>query len=107
MDIKDKVAIVTGGASGLGLGTVKGLVNKGAKVVIFDLNEEVAREICVELGADVGFARVDVISEESVEAGIQQVIATFGAIHHLCELCWRGPAAKGRRTNGCDALRKF
>jgi len=86
MDIKDKVAIVTGGASGLGLGTVRGLVNKGAKVVIFDLNEEAAKEICVELGANVDFACVDVTNEESVEAGIQKVIATYGAIH-ICVNC--------------------
>lgn len=86
MDIKDKVAIVTGGASGLGLGTVRGLVNKGAKVVIFDVNETVARKICVELGTDVDFAVVDVASEESVEAGIQKAIATFGAIH-ICVNC--------------------
>ncbi len=86
MDIKDKVAIVTGGASGLGLGTVRGLVNKGAKVVIFDVNEAVSREICVELGTNVDFAIVDVASEESVEAGIQKAIARFGAIH-ICVNC--------------------
>lgn len=86
MDIKDKVAIVTGGASGLGLGTVRSLVDKGAKVVIFDLNEEVAKEIFVELGAKVDFAHVDVTNEESVEAGIQKVLATFGAIH-ICVNC--------------------
>lgn len=86
MDIKDKVAVVTGGVSGLGLGTVRSLVNKGAKVVIFDLNEEAAKQVFEELGESVTFALVNVTSEESVEAGIQKAMATFGAIH-ICVNC--------------------
>lgn len=107
MDVKDKIAIVTGGASGLGLGTVRGLVNKGAKVFIFDLNEEAARDICVELGANVDFALVDVTSEESVGAGIQKVIATFGAIHICINCAGVGTPQKVLGRSGTMPLANF
>ena len=45
MNLKDKVALVTGGASGLGQATVEAYVNLGAKVVILDINEDKANEI--------------------------------------------------------------
>ena len=86
MDVKEKVAIITGGASGLGLGTARRLVDKGAKVVIFDLNEERAKEVCKELGENIAYAPVDVTSKESVEAGIKKAIETYGAIN-MCVNC--------------------
>ena len=48
MDLRDKVAIVTGGASGLGLATVRNLHQKGVKIVIFDINEDKAKEVVEE-----------------------------------------------------------
>lgn len=86
MEIKDKVAVVTGGASGLGLGTVKTLIERGAKVAIFDLNEEKGGEVCDELGSNVSFALVDVTDEESVKAGIEKTVEQFGAVH-ICVNC--------------------
>lgn len=107
MDIKDKVAIVTGGASGLGLGTVRNLVNKGAKVVIFDLDEDAAEEICRELGGNVDFFYADVTSEESVEAGIQKVIAKFGAIHICVNCAGIAPPQKVVGRTGAMPLANF
>ncbi|AZU62238.1 3-hydroxyacyl-CoA dehydrogenase [Neobacillus mesonae] len=86
MDLKDKVAIVTGGASGLGLATVTRLVDKGAKVVIFDLNETKAKEAVEQLGENVHYAIVNVADDESVQKGISQAIEAFGAIH-ICVNC--------------------
>ena len=83
MNIENKVAIVTGGASGLGLGTVKALVEKGAKVVIFDLNEKNAKQACNEL---VSYAVVNVSDEAAVQAGIQQTVEQHGALH-ICVNC--------------------
>lgn len=86
MNLKDKVAIVTGGASGLGLATVESLVEKGAKVVIFDLNETKAKEAVERLGEQVQYALVNVSDEESVQKGIKQAVEAFGAIH-ICVNC--------------------
>ena len=52
MDLNNKVALVTGGASGLGQATVEAYVAKGAKVVILDINEDKALEIINNLGED-------------------------------------------------------
>ena len=52
MDLNNKVALVTGGASGLGQATVEAYVKNGAKVVILDINEEKAKEHTQNLGDD-------------------------------------------------------
>ena len=54
MQLTNSVAIVTGGASGLGLATVKGFLAKGAKVAIFDLNVDVGQAVAAELGVNLG-----------------------------------------------------
>ena len=66
MDILGKVAIVTGGASGLGEATVRRYIGAGAKVAIFDLNDERGKSIESELGSDVVYFNVNVTDEESV-----------------------------------------
>ncbi len=87
MDVNNKVAIVTGGASGLGRATAGQLVNRGARVVIFDLNETAAQTAVEELGADKAtYALVDVTDEASVESGIAKALETFGAVH-ICVNC--------------------
>jgi len=62
MEIRDSVALVTGGASGLGEGTVRRLAAAGAKVVIVDLNEERGTALAGELGEGVRFVKADVSS---------------------------------------------
>jgi len=68
MDITGKVALVTGGASGLGLATVKALQAAGAKAVILDLPWSNGKEVAEEIGAT--FAPADVTSEEQVSAAV-------------------------------------
>jgi NAD(P)-dependent dehydrogenase (short-subunit alcohol dehydrogenase family) len=86
MEIKGKVAVVTGGASGIGEGVVRALVAKGARVAIFDLNEAAGRKLVAELGDAVAFAGVNVADEASVAAGVAQTMQAFGAIH-ICVNC--------------------
>ena len=81
MDIKDKVAVVTGGASGLGAATVRAYVERGAKVAIFDMNEDAGTALAKELGADnVAYFDVNVCDEKTVEAAIEGTVKAFGAI---------------------------
>ena len=87
MKLKNNVAIITGGASGLGYATAKELVAAGMKVALFDLNEEAGQQAVDEFGADnTMFLSVDVTNEASASAAVQKVVSTYGAIH-LCVNC--------------------
>ena len=69
-------AIVTGGASGLGLATVKALRAAGAAVAIFDMNKETGEKMAAETGAI--FCECDVLSDESVDAAFAKARAAQG-----------------------------
>lgn len=81
MEIKNSVAVVTGGASGLGEATVRELLGQGAKVAIFDMNVEQGEQLVAELGEDVIFCKMDVADESNVQTGIDAAMKAFGAIH--------------------------
>ena len=81
MRLKDRVAIVTGGASGFGEGIVRRFVEEGAKVAIVDLNNEAAGRLAKELGQLPVTA--DVSDRASVEAMTQAVRDRFGRIDIL------------------------
>lgn len=110
MDLAGKVAIVTGGASGLGEATVRAYVEKGAKVSIFDMNEERANSIISELGADnVIFFNLNVADETSVADAIKATVEKFGALHICNNYAGIGSAAKTFGKDGphpMDAYRK-
>ena len=74
MDISGKVAIVTGGASGLGLATVRKLASEGARAVILDLPSSEGKRVAEELGAGAVFAAADVIDPHQVQAAVDAAI---------------------------------
>ncbi|MDB5393989.1 MAG: 3-hydroxybutyrate dehydrogenase [Rhodospirillales bacterium] len=85
MRLKDKVAIVTGAASGIGKGIAAAYAREGAKVAIADLNQQAADATAAELGGSahaIGIA-MDVTDEAQVDAGTQKVIDTFGRLDIL------------------------
>lgn len=87
MQLKDKISVITGGASGLGEAVVRDFVEAGATAVVFDLDEERASEIVDELGKDrVMFCNVDITDEASVVAAFEEVKATLGTVH-ICVNC--------------------
>ena len=73
-----KVAVITGGCSGIGLATVRRFVEEGAKVVIGDLADEAGREIADQVGG--GFVHCDVTSQDEVEALFRTAKQTFGSV---------------------------
>lgn len=81
--LKDKVAIITGGASGIGRAGVEKFVKEGAKVAIWDLNEEAGKALAKELGEAVKFYTVNTTNSSEVEAAAKQVVNDFGAVHIL------------------------
>lgn len=94
MEIRNCVAIVTGGASGLGEACVRNFVTNGAKVAIFDFAEERAQKICSELGNAVLFCNTDVTDEKTVKAAVDQTTDSFGKIHFAINCAGVGIPAK-------------
>ena len=107
MDLKDKVAVITGGASGLGRATVKRFVAHGAKAAIFDMNAEKANQLVAEFPGKVIFCNVNVTSEESVAAGIAETVKAFGAIHICCNFAGTGNAIRTMGKKGPFPLDEF
>jgi len=76
------VAIVTGGASGLGEASVLELASKNCKVVIADLNKDLGLKLAEKIGNDKAlFVETNVSDEESVKSLIEKTIKKFGAVH--------------------------
>lgn len=107
MQLQDKIAIVTGGASGLGLATVKAYLAKGARVAIFDLNAEAGQALVAELGEAVIFCPVNVADEASVQAGLEAVVARWGAVHVAVNCAGIGSAMRTVGKNGPHSLDVF
>ncbi|WP_313190336.1 glucose 1-dehydrogenase [Sphingobacterium sp.] len=80
--LNDKVAIVTGGVSGIGKAIVELFVKEGAKVVIADLNEKLGEELINNLGeGNVIFIKADASSAEDNKKIVEAAIENFGALH--------------------------
>jgi NAD(P)-dependent dehydrogenase (short-subunit alcohol dehydrogenase family) len=76
-----KVAVITGGASGIGEGTVRKFVSEGARVVIADVHEGRGHALAEELGANAtAFVRADVAEEDDVKSAVAQAVQRFGRL---------------------------
>ncbi len=107
MQVQGKVAIVTGGASGLGLATVEALIQKGAQVAIFDLNLEQAQAVALRLGTAVRAFAVNVSDEASVQAAIDQTLAAFGQLDICVNCAGIGSASRTVGKHGAMPLETF
>ncbi|MEP1472262.1 MAG: SDR family NAD(P)-dependent oxidoreductase [Halieaceae bacterium] len=107
MDLNGKVAVVTGGASGLGEATVRRYVSQGVKVAIFDMNDARGNAIAEELGDSVIYQTVNVTDEDTVIAALNATLETFGAVHICNNFAGIGDAAKTVSRGEPLALDKF
>jgi NAD(P)-dependent dehydrogenase (short-subunit alcohol dehydrogenase family) len=97
MEFEGVAAVVTGGASGLGLATAQALAARGAKVAIFDLNAERGQAAAADLGGV--FAQVDVRSDADVDAGFAIARAAHGQERILVNCAGTGNAIKTAGRN--------
>lgn len=82
-DLKDKIAVVTGAASGIGLATTKALLDQGAKVVLVDRNQEALVTLTAELGERAFGQVTDLLDPQSCDAMIPQILDKLGQIDIL------------------------
>ncbi len=97
MDIKNKVFIVTGGASGLGAGTARMLVAEGAKVVLADVQDEAGQQLADELGQT--YVHCDVTQETDGQAVVAAALK-LGALFGLVNCAGVAPASRTVGKNG-------
>lgn len=83
MRLDGKVAIITGGARGIGKGIARSFVSAGARVVIADLLEEEGRKTAAELGASAEFRATDVTRATEVQALVEFAVSRFGGLDIL------------------------
>jgi NAD(P)-dependent dehydrogenase (short-subunit alcohol dehydrogenase family) len=106
MDITGQVALVTGGASGLGLATAETLLDAGASVVIVDLPSSQGAEIAEKLGDKVAFVAADVTDEAQVTAALDKA-AELGTLRVAVNCAGIGNAIKTVGKQGAFPLDAF
>ena len=107
MKVKDCIAIITGGASGLGEACVRNVIAGGGRAAIFDLQADRAEQIVSEMGSSVIFANTDITSEESVQNAVAKTMAAFGGINVLINCAGVGDPAKLLSKRGPMPLTLF
>ncbi len=107
MDISGKVALITGGASGLGLATAKKLLSSDAKIMLVDINEDNAKKAAESLGDQAIYSIANVTDESSVQNSIKATIEKFGAIHIVVNCAGIGSVSKTVGKDGAHPLDYF
>ncbi len=107
MDIKNRVALITGGASGLGAATARRFHRAGAKVLLMDLSEENGQRMVAELGRGAEFFRGDVVDPQQMAAAVAATVSRLGGLHILVCCAGIGPPARVLGREGPQPLDKF
>lgn len=107
MRIQDSIALVTGGASGLGEATVRNILKHGGKAAILDLSEERGTMLAEELGENAVFYKTNVTSEGDVQLAIDSAIAQFGSINTVVNCAGIAVAEKTVGRNQAHSFDNF
>jgi len=107
LEWKNLVAVVTGGASGLGEATVRAAIAGGARAVILDLAVDKGEALARELGQDALFVQTDVTVEDSVRTALHRAREAFGAIHVAVNCAGIAIAKKTLGKRGVHDLESF
>lgn len=107
MNLKNAVALVTGGGSGLGEATAREFAKNGARVAILDLPNSPGAKVAESLGEAGLFVAADVSSGEQVEQAVGQAVSHFGAIHILVNCAGIGRAMRTVTKDGPHPLDLF
>lgn len=78
--LEGKIAVITGGASGIGEGTARRFVEEGARVVIADLQDDPGQALAASLGTQARFVHTDVTEESQIARAVDTAVAEFGAL---------------------------
>jgi NAD(P)-dependent dehydrogenase (short-subunit alcohol dehydrogenase family) len=107
MNLKNAVALVTGGGSGLGEATVREFAAGGAKVAILDLPSSPGAKVAESLGANALFVEADVASADQVTDAIAKIVAKFSSIQIAVNCAGIGRAMRTVTKDGPHSLDLF
>src|SRR4051794_37159151 len=106
-ELAGKVAVVTGGAGGIGRATASMLVAEGASVVIGDVDEAGGRALAAELGGSASFQAFDVSDLDQVQALVDHAVEHFGGLHIMFNNAGIGSALKRFLPDELDDFRRI
>ncbi len=107
MNIQGKLAVITGGASGLGAATGQYFVHQGAQVILVDMNQEQGLALQQQLGQQAKFVALDVTDEQAVAEFFKQLEQDYGQLHILVNCAGIAPSAKVLGREGLHDLALF
>ncbi|MFI5394377.1 MAG: 3-hydroxyacyl-CoA dehydrogenase [Candidatus Binatia bacterium] len=107
MKLQNAVALVTGGASGLGAATVRAFLGRGGRAAILDRPNSPGEQLVKELSGQAVFTPADVTDAEQVTQALQQTVAAFGGVHVVVNCAGVGSAMKIAGKQGPMPLEMF
>ena len=107
MQLAGNVAVITGGASGLGAATARLFAGAGAKLALWDLNAEAGNALAAEFGSNGLFVKTDVTSSDDVQRALTQVQEQFGRLHLVINCAGIGTAERVVGRQGPLPLERF
>src|ERR1700731_1318179 len=107
MNLKDTVALVTGGGSGLGEATIREFASAGGRVAILDLAASPGAKVAESLGDKAIFVAADVVSDDQVKEAVAKTVAKFGGVHVLVNCAGIGRASRTLSKDGPHSLDLF